>query len=226
MSIIYSIVARGSTVLAEYSNSTGNFTQITRRILDKIPQQDGKMSYVYDKHVFHYVCYDGITFLCMTEQSFSRSLAFAFLEDIKQRFGAQYGNTKRTAGSMAMNAEFSRVLQRQMDFFSNNPNADKLTQANQKVDEVKAVMTNNIEQVLERGDKIEVLVDKTEGLYSNATTFKHQATSLKRAMMWKNIKLTLIIVGILIAVVLLIVTFVCGIGWKKCIPSDDSKASQ
>ena len=49
MPIIYGLVARGSTVLAEYSSSTGNFTQITRRILEKIPQQDGKMSYVYDR---------------------------------------------------------------------------------------------------------------------------------------------------------------------------------
>ena len=49
MPIIYALVARGSNVLAEYSSSTGNFTQITRRILEKIPQQDGKMSYVYDR---------------------------------------------------------------------------------------------------------------------------------------------------------------------------------
>lgn len=134
-----------------------------------------------------------ITYLCMTDEQFSRSLAFAFLEDIQHRFRASYGDRGKTALSMAMNAEFSHVLQRQMDYFSNNPNADKLRQAGAQVDEVKAIMVNNIEQVLERGDKIDVLVDKTEGLYSNASTFKHQATHLKRAMMWKNIKLGLII---------------------------------
>ena len=53
MSIIYTIVARGALVLAEYSSTTGNFTQISRRILEKIPQQDGKMSYVYDKFAPH-----------------------------------------------------------------------------------------------------------------------------------------------------------------------------
>ena len=145
------------------------------------------------RHVFHYVCQDMITYLCMTDEQFSRSLAFAFLEDIQHRFRASYGDRGKTALSMAMNAEFSHVLQRQMDYFSNNPNADKLRQAGAQVDEVKAIMVNNIEQVLERGDKIDVLVDKTEGLYSNASTFKHQATHLKRAMMWKNIKLGLII---------------------------------
>jgi len=225
MSIIYTIVARGSVVLAEYSSSTGNFTQITRRILDKIPQQDGKMSYVYDKHVFHYVCSDAITYMCMTEQSFSRTLAFAFLEDIRKRFVSAYSSRGKTALAMAMNAEFSHVLQRQMEFFSNNPNADKLTQANKQVDEVKELMQNNIEEVIQRGEKIDLLVDKTEGLQENSHAFRHQATSLKRALWWKDFKLSLIIAACVIAAVLLIVTFACGIGWRRCIPSKQHSSS-
>jgi len=225
MSIIYTIVARGSVVLAEFSNSTGNFTQITRRILDKIPQQDGKMSYVYDKHVFHYVCSDAITYMCMTEQTFSRSLAFAFLEDIRKRFSSSYGARSKTAMSMAMNAEFSHVLARQMEFFSSNPNADKLTQTNKQVEEVKELMQSNIEQVIERGEKIDLLVDKTETLQESSHTFKHQATSLKRALWWKNFKLTLIIVAIIVAAVLLIVTFACGINWRRCIHSNKGSDS-
>jgi altronate dehydratase len=33
--LIYSLVARGGTVLAEYTESTGNFTTITQSILGK-----------------------------------------------------------------------------------------------------------------------------------------------------------------------------------------------
>jgi hypothetical protein len=33
----------------------------------KIPDQDGKMSIVYDKHVFHYIVEDGIIYLCMAD---------------------------------------------------------------------------------------------------------------------------------------------------------------
>ena len=223
MPIIYAVVARATTVLAEYSSSTGNFTQITRRILEKIPQQDGKMSYVYDKHVFHYVCQDAITYLCMTDEQFSRSLAFAFLEDIQHRFRASYGDRGKTALALAMNAEFSHVLQRQMDYFSTNPNADKLKQATAQVDEVKAIMVNNIEQVIDRGDKIEALVDKTDSLYGNTVTFRHQATHLKRAMMWKNIKLTLIIAACVLVchdpphVLLFAVLVVAVVGGGHCL---------
>ena len=53
MPIIYALVARGPHVLAEYTAGglTGNFSTVTRVLLNKIPPDDGKMSYVYDKCV-------------------------------------------------------------------------------------------------------------------------------------------------------------------------------
>lgn len=50
MSLIYSVVARGSTILAEYATARGTFNQVISRILEKIPTtHDSKMSYVYDR---------------------------------------------------------------------------------------------------------------------------------------------------------------------------------
>jgi vesicle-associated membrane protein 7 len=49
MPILYALVARSKHVLAEYTSSHGNFPTVTRVLLSKIPEQDGKMSYVYDK---------------------------------------------------------------------------------------------------------------------------------------------------------------------------------
>lgn len=46
---LYSLVARGKTVLAEFTFTTGNFPTITRVLLGKIPPEDSKMSYVYDQ---------------------------------------------------------------------------------------------------------------------------------------------------------------------------------
>ena len=55
MTILYALVARKRAVLAEHTSSSGNFCTVTRVLLGKIPDQDGKMSYVYDQHVFHYI---------------------------------------------------------------------------------------------------------------------------------------------------------------------------
>jgi len=51
MPILYALVARGSTILAEKASTTGNFAKIAQSILEKIPSSNSKMSYVYDRCV-------------------------------------------------------------------------------------------------------------------------------------------------------------------------------
>jgi hypothetical protein len=50
------------------------------------------------------------------------------------------------------------------------------------------------DKVLERGEKIELLVDKTEVLDQHAFKFKKQSRQLKRSMWWKNAKLMILII--------------------------------
>mmetsp|Transcript_15700 Transcript_15700/g.63227 ORF Transcript_15700/g.63227 Transcript_15700/m.63227 type:complete len:249 (+) Transcript_15700:257-1003(+) len=126
MTILYALIARGKTVLAEYTFTSGNFPTITRLLLGKIQlDRDGKMSYVYDQYIFHYVCHDHILYLCMCDDptSSKRRVPFNFLEDIRQRFVATYGDQAQTAIAFAMNHEFGPVLQTQMELF-NSPSAD------------------------------------------------------------------------------------------------------
>lgn len=218
MPIIYSLVARGTCVLAEFTSTSGNFTTVTRRILEKIPPNDNKMSYVYDRHIFHYIVDDGITYLCLADEEFGRRVPFAFLEDIKNRFKATYGDRGKSALAYGMNADFSRVLQNQMDYYSNNPNADKINRVRGEIDEVKSVMVHNIEKVLERGERIELLVDRTENLNQTAFKFKKQSTQLKRAMWWKNVKIMIILAFVVLVIIYFIVAMACGgLAFQKCV---------
>lgn len=47
------------------------------------------------RYVFHYMVTDGLTYLCMSDQDFSRPLAFQFLNDIKDRFQGQPATTTK-----------------------------------------------------------------------------------------------------------------------------------
>lgn len=51
--------------------------------------------------------------------------------------------------------------------------------------EVKGIMINNIEKVLDRGERLDVLLDKTEGLQDVAFTFRREARRLKRGLWWQ-----------------------------------------
>lgn len=116
MPLIYSLVTRQIQVLAEHTATglTGNFSTVTRVLLKKIPTEDAKLSYMYDKFVFHYMVSNGLTFLCMTDVDFSRISAFQFLEEVESKFTQQYGDRGKTAIAFAFQAEFGRVLQQLM----------------------------------------------------------------------------------------------------------------
>lgn len=52
-----------------------------------------------------------------------------------------------------------------MEYCEQHPEEiSKIASVQKKVDEVKNIMVENIERVLERGEKIELLVDKTDNL--------------------------------------------------------------
>jgi len=146
----------------------------------------------------------------MADEEFGRRLPFAFLEDIKNRFKATYADRGKTALAYGMNADFSRVLQNQMDYYSNNPNADRITRVRNEIDEVKTVMVQNIEKVLERGERIELLVDRTENLNQTAFQFKKKSTQVKRRMWWKNVKVMVILIFVLLVIAYAAVAVACG----------------
>lgn len=114
MSILYALIARKKAVLAEYSSSSGNFPTVTRVLLTKIPEHDSKMSYVYDKYVFHYIVDQGITFLCMSDENAKRRITFAYLQDIMKNWRDRFGSTEQTALAFSLNDIFSPVLRQRM----------------------------------------------------------------------------------------------------------------
>jgi vesicle-associated membrane protein 7 len=138
------------------------------------------------------------------------------LDDVRSKFQASYGERAMTAIAFAMNGEFARVLQDRMDFFNDNPEADNLSKVKGQIEDVKGVMVDNIEKVLARGEKIELLVDKTEQLNQSAKRFQRASKSLKTAMWWKNVKMWGLIAVIVIIIIWLIASFICGFNFSKC----------
>ncbi|XP_012448135.2 vesicle-associated membrane protein 711 isoform X1 [Gossypium raimondii] len=127
MAILYALVARGSVVLAEFTAASTNASAIARQILEKTSgDNDINVSYSQDRYIFHVKRTDGLTVLCMADESAGRRIPFAFLEDMHQRFVRTYGGAVLSALPYGMNDEFSRVLSQQMEYYSNDPNADRI----------------------------------------------------------------------------------------------------
>ncbi|CAD5119209.1 DgyrCDS7841 [Dimorphilus gyrociliatus] len=223
MPILYSVISRGSTILAQYAGYSGNFTDVTQQVLTRISPDSDRMTYSHGEYLFHYVCDKGIVYLCITDNAFERSKAFNFLQYIKKKFEVQYGDRAKTALPFAMNTDFSQTLKSQMRHVSaggspRNDYSEKLIKARSEVDELKGSLVRNIDDLAQRGEKLELLIDRTEELNTSSMTFKTKSRNLARSLWWKNVKLTIIIVVISVVILYIIVSIACGgLGWQKCV---------
>ncbi|XP_022976195.1 vesicle-associated membrane protein 711-like [Cucurbita maxima] len=219
MAIIYALVARGSVVLVEFYVTPTNASSISRQILDKIPgNDDSHVSYSQDRYIFHVKRTDGLTVLCMADDTAGRRIPFAFLEDIHQRFVRTYGRAVHSANPYGMNDEFSRVLSQQMEYYSNDPNADRINRLKGEMSQVRNVMIENIDKVLERGDRLELLVDKTTNMQGNTMRFRKQSRRFRNTVWWKNVKLMLMLIVLLLGIAYLVLAYVChGMTLPKCL---------
>ena len=147
-----------------------------------------------------------------------KRIPFAFLADVSQNFHAEIPNPRQwqTAQAYELNDRFGRRLAERTDFFSNNPSADKIGHLQAQIEDVKGVMVENIEKVLERGERIEVLVDRTDQLNSQAQVFQKRSTQLKRAMWWQNMKMQLLLGFVCILIIFIIIWAACGISFQRC----------
>jgi len=71
-----------------------------------------------------------------------------------------------------------------MDYYSNNPNADAIYNVLAQLDEVRHVILENFEKTLERGEKLEVLVRKTQCIRDQNFKFEKQARRFKDTNWW------------------------------------------
>ena len=196
--ILCCVVSRGTTVLARYAQCAGNFSEICELVLGKIPPGDGKMSYSHGEFFYHYTSKQGIITLAISgrkhqelnisqachipDSSFDQGAAFSFLDVVFDKFNLQYGARAQTAIAFAMNTEFSLVMANEMKRANTREEPNKITTLQEEVDQVKDIMVANIDVIMERGEKLDLLVDKTENLSANSVTFRTTSRNLQRAM--------------------------------------------
>ena len=145
-----------------------------------------------DGHTFNYLADDGYVYLVVADEAYGRQIPFACLERVKDEFKSQYGDRARDAIAHALDRSFGPRIKAQMEYCANNPDElSKVSRVQAQVSEVKNIMMDNIEKVLDRGEKIELLVDKTENPRFQADNFHRTGRQLRQRMWWNKLKMQL-----------------------------------
>ena len=106
MPLIFSAVARGSVILAEFSVFSGNFSTVTRDFLSKMHNTEGKFTYTVDKHTFNFNVDQGFTYVAVADEATGRVVPMAFLDRLKGEFLPKYGEKGKTAAASSLSNSF------------------------------------------------------------------------------------------------------------------------
>ncbi|KAI5304064.1 hypothetical protein KEM56_006892 [Ascosphaera pollenicola] len=237
-SLLYCCIAHETTILAEHTapNSyTSTASSLASVILPKVSHSaPQKLTYTHNNLFVHYIAdcpsapqpdgepdsHSALTFLVVATAELGRRIPFAFLVDAKRRFLQLYEPGRvdfagqPAYGCAAFNPDLRALLQK----YNTQPPADSLASAKKEIDSVRDIMTMNIDRVLERGERLDSLIDKTDRLGSNAREFRYRSSGLRRQMWWKNVKVMAMLGGVGIVLIWLFVGMGCGLPfWGACV---------
>lgn len=133
-------------------------------------------------------------------------MPFGYLFEIRKRFLDEFSTLDfgdmPNYGAGSFNAELKGLM---VEFGTTSGGRDDaISNVQREMDDVRGIMTRNIEGLLERGERIDLLVDKTDRLGGSAREFRVRSRGLKRQMWWKNVKLMALLVIVLVLIVVAI----------------------
>eukprot|EP00854_Cymbomonas_tetramitiformis_P005990 gene5989-7199_t len=202
MPLIYAFVARGTTILADYTAYTGNFSTVAIQCLQNCPEGDTRFIKTCDGYHFCFSIDSGYTFLVVSDAETGKALPYAFLQRVRDDFVPKYGNQATNALGNSLDKEYGPKLKGHLDYCESHPEElSKVAMIHKQVADVKDIMMENIEKVLDRGEKIELLVDKTEDLRFKADNFYKTGRQLRRKMWWDNVKMKLLVLFLIVLVI-------------------------
>lgn len=88
-----------------------------------------------------------------------------------------------------------------MTLYSDRSRVDKFTELQKHLTDLEEQSLKNMDKVIERGQKIEILVKKSEVMSDQSLDMKNTAKTVKNRMWWKNKK---VMIGIVLIVLILL----------------------
>ncbi|KAJ9476881.1 putative Protein transport protein SEC22 (putative) [Pseudozyma hubeiensis] len=190
--IVLALVARGSHILSEtHDPAHDRFLPAAQTILSRIPPNSSKLSYAFEDWLFHYVSQDGMVYMAVADSDTGRRIPFTFLAHVQKKFLSSY-EIPPPSSDDSSDVDYSALtstLVALVKQFNSDPQAvDPIAQAKNELAGAKDIMTQNVEQILSRGERIELLMDRTDNAANQSMAFRRRAVGLRRQMWWKNAK--------------------------------------
>lgn len=135
----------------------------------------------------------------------------------------------RTANAYALDKNFAPTMRSAMHYHNVHHKElrqeEKVTRVLAQVQDIRDVMGRNLNMILERGDKFEGILAKSDQLNADADIFRKNSRQAKRILRRRYYFWYAVFAAIVIVFLYMVVAGVCGAGLQRCRRSDDAGSS-
>lgn len=145
---------------------------------------------------------DGISLAVITGLGYPSRVAIQMLQELYSDFMDKVGTEVRDAAENGLSRKAKTVMADACTKYDDLNSIDKAASLVNKVEVVKGQMQSNIADMLKNTEKAESLAEKSDQLNEQASVFKKKSTDLRKQMAWKNLKMTLLLGGLIIIILI------------------------
>nr|CAD7205306.1 unnamed protein product [Timema douglasi] len=169
LQIRHSCVCNRQYILMSHQTEPENYSPVVYSILGNLDVEGNrKLTFPIDRFQMHVIVDNGLVFSCITYKTNHHYMPFMFLETFQRKFHEIPSLVSRSvhARENEFDRDFGPVLTTIVYEF-NIGRGDKISQLQVQVDDVKRIMLDNVEKVMQRGEDLDNLLTKTESLESS-----------------------------------------------------------
>jgi len=188
----------------EHDHNMVKYTNQAKLLFRKLNSQTSPPRHSLESgpYLFHYVIRNNVCYLCLCDRNFPPKMAFAFLDDISNEFHNQNGNRYESVTRPYHFIEFDQYIQQ-----AKRKHGDRqrmaMTAVSGELQDVARLMVSNIEDVLHRGESLNILDDKATNLAVMSKKYRQDAIQLNR----RSTLCKAMVVIFLIIILLLIIRY-------------------
>lgn len=140
-------------------------------------EQDVYVGYVYTN-------VNGLTGVVISDQDYPQRVSFALLTKIMGEFMERYPRSYWAGSGTPPAPTPFPVLKDYLTRYQNPQEADTILRVQKELEETKVVLHKTIESLLDRGEKLDHLVDKSEQLSGQSKAFYRVAKKTNACRCW------------------------------------------
>lgn len=159
----------------------------TKSVIKSLASQTEPMASIETGHFFfHVLIAENVGYIGLCDRLYPKKLAFALLGNLQREFHTQFGQIVESAARPYAFIKFDSFIQKAKRSYQDVRARQNLDRLQEELLDVTKIMTTSINDVLERGSKLENMSLLSNNLSQESRRYLHTSRRLNVMMLWRK----------------------------------------